>query len=560
MLGVYSRAAPDVLSCEAGRPGFSFYFNLIGPIWRNCRAEGAIHRLCSLMRKMRAKTLLREELEPSEEICQEFEDLETRVGKKLPREPKAIRFSFFAAPCPDKDKWREQLPATSFLGYAVILEADLPVDVPFVAQRFPSGQVAYVLEAVTRPPAWAVEDGTGGYTTEGVTNYYVHCQKKFETTIGPQGACGTYALNGAFFCQQNALTHVCAHAALRMIFNTAEGLVKQKVTNRQLNDILGIDHKTEATSIKEGLSLEQIRAIPAHFNLNEVAGEFDLFPTVDYAEWAYPLVESGYPVLLAFNPTHATGHVVTVVGHTMNSDKWDCEAHLAYRPEALGTYHASAAWVDHFIINDDNFGMYTCMPPSYLRSKVLPQYDITQRARFAMAFLPPTLDVPPYFAEKAAFALLKQLFKVYQPDVANKWLHRLWQQFQQQNKGIVARTLGCKKDQYIAHLKAQPDSEGKGPVLTVPPALAQAPEHLWLVEISLPDLYTANKHKLGDILTDAKATVQGGQKIVSFVWGWLPGVQVTLNSQPGVAPTPWLLTGHIPVLRPQKVLGPCQEW
>ena len=560
MLGVYSRAAPKVLSCEAGKPGFSFYFDLIAPIWRNCRAEGAIHRLCSLMRKMGAKTLLREELEPNEEIRQEFEDLETRVGKSLPREPKAIRLSFFAAPCPDKDKWREQLPATSFLGYAVVLEADLPTDVSIVKQKCPSGTMAYILEAVTRPPGWAVEDSTGAYASKGVTNYYVHCQREFRTTIGPQGASGEYALNGAFFCQQNALTHVCAHAALRMIFNTAEGLLGQKVTNRQLNDILGIDHKTDDTSIKTGLSIEQIRAIPKHFHLNEAAGDFILLPTVDYAEWAYPLIESGYPVLLGFNPTHAEGHVVALLGHTMNSDKWDCEAHLAYRPEAFGTYHASAAWVDHFIINDDNFGMYTCMPPAYLRSRILPQYDYTQRARFAMAFLPPSVDVPPYFAEKSAVGLVRRFFETYQPGEGKKWLHRLGQQLTETNKGIVARTLGCKRDQYIAHLKAESDSDGKGPVVAVPKTLASAPEHLWLTEISLPDLYTANKHKLGDILTDAKAAVQGGHKIVSCVWGWLPGVQVPLNPQPGVAATPWLLTGHIPVLRQHKVLGPCQEW
>ena len=558
MLGVYSRAAPEVLSCEAGKPGFSFYFDLIAPIWRNCRAEGAIHRLCSLMRKMRAKTLLREELDPNEEIRQEFEDLKTRVGKSFPHEPKAIRLSFFAAPCPDKDKWREQLPATSFLGYAVVLEADLPTDVSIVKQKCPSGTLAYILEAVTRPPGWAVEDSTGAYASKGVTNYYVHCQREFRTTVGPQGGSEDYSLNGAFFCQQNSLTHVCAHAALRMILNTADGLVDHKVTNRELNTILGIDHCK--TVVPEGLSPAQILAIPQCLGLNILAGDFLAQPTVDYAEWAYPLVESGYPVLLAFHPTHALGHVVAALGHTMNSDKWDCEAHLAYRPEAFGTYHASAAWVDHFIINDDNFGMYTCMPPSYLRSRLLPQYDATQRAEFAMSFLPADFDVPPYFAEKVAIALVRTLLESSPPQPDNKWLYRLWQQLQQPNKGIVARTLGCKKDQYIAHLKTESDSDGKGPVVAVPKTLASAPEHLWLTEISLPDLYTANKHKLGDILTDAKAAVQGGQKMVSFVWGWLPGVEVPLNPQPGVAVTPWLLTGHIPVLRQHKVLGPCQEW
>jgi hypothetical protein len=510
------------------------------------------------MRKMGAKTLLREELEPNEEIRQEFEDLETRVGKKLPREPKAIRLSFFAAPCPDKDKWREQLPPASFLGYAVVLEAGLPTDVSIVSQRCPSGEMAYVLEAVTRPPAWATDDGKGGYATKGVTNYYVHCQREFRTTVGPQGANAEYSLNGAFFCQQNNLTHVCAHAALRMILNTAVGLVDHKVTNRELNTILGIDHGKVV--VGEGLTPVQILAIPQRLGLNILAGNFLAQPTVDYAEWAYPLVESGYPVLLVFNPTHALAHVVVLLGHTMNSDKWDCEAHLAYRPEAFWTYHASAAWVDHFVINDDNFGMYTCMPPAYLRNRLLPQYDSTQRATFAVAFLPPSLDVHPYFAEKAAIELVRNLLKVHSPGQDNRWLYRIWQQLQQGGKGIVARTLGCKRDAYIAHLKAQTDSDGHGPVSAIPKDLSVAPNDLWLTEISLPDLYTANKHKLGDVLSDAKAQVRASQKSVKYVWGWLPQVQIPRDPQAKITPAAWPLTGHIPLLRPDRVLGPHSEW
>ena len=160
MLGVYSKTAPEVHSCESGTPGFSFYFDLIAPLFgHNCQAEGAIHRLCSLMRKMGAKTLIKEELEPNQEICEEFADLETRIGKGLMNETEAIRFTFFAAPRPSQDEWQNELPESSFLGYAVVLSAKLPTEVDVVKEKCPSGKLAYVLEAVTRPPAWAVEDG-----------------------------------------------------------------------------------------------------------------------------------------------------------------------------------------------------------------------------------------------------------------------------------------------------------------------------------------------------------------------------------------------------------------
>jgi len=136
----------------------------------------------------------------------------------------------------------------------------------------------------------------------------------------------------------------------------------------------------------------------------------------------------------------------------------------------------------------------------------------------------------------------------------------MWQQLQQPQKGFVARTLGCRKGDYIARLKVEIDSNGNGPVSLVPKALVNAPEHLWLTEISLPDLYTANKHKLGDVLTDAKAKVQGGQKLLYYVWGCLPGVQVPANPQPGTPLLSWPFTGHVALFRPSKVLGPCVEW
>jgi hypothetical protein len=553
--GVFSKSL-EVIPCEGGRPGYSFFFDLIAPIWRGCKAEGAVHRLCSLMRKMGARTLLKERLEPSEEICGEFEDLQKRIGKEFSGEPEAHRLSFFAESCRRHD-W-QSLSAASFLGYAVVLSVRLPRDVDIVKEVCPSGDLAYLLEAVTRPPGWAVRDKKSGVLdVHRVTNYYVHCQRRFPTTIGSRADTRDLCVEGALFCQQNGITHVCAHAVLRMLINTAD-LVGHKVTNRELNDTLGIDHHKRFAN--RGLTADQVLEIIEHFGLSVIGGDFVTMPTVDYAEWIYPLIESGYPVFLTFNPTHTTGHVIAVLGHTVNSDKWDCEAHLAYRPEAFGTYHASAAWVDHFIVNDDNFGMYTCMPPQYLRNKILPQYDRTQRARVALSILPSGIDVLPYNAEKVSVSLVANLPEVLGPGPANKWLARLWEQLEQRNKGIVARTQLCAKADYVAFLRSQTDSDGNGPVSRIPEALEPAPDYMWLTEISLPDLYTANKHKLGDLLIDAKEGKSDGKEFYKFVWGWLPGVQVTSGASGGVCASSWPLTGHIPILRSKRVLGPYFEW
>ena len=347
-----------------------------------------------------------------------------------------------------------------------------------------------------------------------------------------------------------------------MILNTADGLTDHKVTNRELNSILNIDY--ENIRVGDGLEIQQVLKVGKHLQLNIFGANFLEMPTVDYAEYIYPLVESSYPVFLTFNPTHMLGHVITVIGHTMNSDKWDCEAHLAYRPEAFGKYHASASWVDHFIVNDDNFGMYTCMPTSYLRSKVLPQYDSTQRASFALAFLPKNMTAVPYGAEKSAVSLVGNLLENYIVPKDNKWLKRIEEQVSQQNKGIVARTLVCDKQAYIESVQDSntgKDSEGNGPIVDLPASLSKAPEKLWLTEISLPDLYTANKHKLGDLLIDAEAGTVNGQPTLKFIWGWLPGLQLCPNPGGGIDQDEnWPLRGHVPLFRTRNVLGPHVEW
>jgi len=536
---VFAKSSPIPTKCES--PDYSFYFDLISPLWESCLAEGAIHRLCSLMRKMGVKTLVEEELEPNTEISYEFEDLEKQIKTKL-IDPKAIRISFFS--CPYNKEWWT-FPPDSFLGYAVILKAKLP-------DKDSSKDISYILESVTRPPGWAKDE-----TFKQVTNYYIHCHKDFLTTIGTKEQPKDYTIEGVFFCQQNGLTHVCAHAALRMMLNTRQELIGHKITNRELNDILKGEFPAEfaAGLFYKGLRPYHMKVIADSFNLHILPADFLMMATVDYAEWIYPLIESGFPVLLAFYPTHEVGHVVAIFGHTLNSDKWDCEAHLAYRPEAFGTYHASSAWVDHFIINDDNFGMYTCMPPAYLRNKLLPQYDQTQRAAFALALLPANTDATPYFAEKSSRGLVKNLKKFYKPTEDNKWLCRLWEQLQQANKGIVARTVICTKDAYIKSLKPYLPAE-----YSIPEPLLNCSEDIIVTEISLPDLYTCNKHKLGDVVSDGKTVILNGSKYLRFIWGWLPGIQIPEEPKETTIPSEWPIKNHIPLFRHPNTLNPCSEW
>ena len=66
---------------------------------------------------------------------------------------------------------------------------------------------------------------------------------------------------------------------------------------------------------------------------------------------------------------------------------------------------------------------------------------------------------------------------------------------------LVLRTILTDKKAYEQHLREIHDPDGN----TLEEALIreicdELPDYFWLTELTLPDLYTANKRKLGDVL------------------------------------------------------------
>jgi hypothetical protein len=577
MDGYYSKTEPRFCCCTAEK--FSFFFELIAPRFsgefRNC---GAIHRICSLLRKMGVTHFVEEELEKTGEIQEEIEDVSRRCDAPL-RSASFERFSFFYAPN-DVPKDRLDLKQREdklFLGYMVIARLELP-----------DGAVrSYILEAVIAPPGKCSEkpspDSNGrpkrSPVLNYVLNYYLHAHKVFPSVIGTRSENYPFEVDGAFFCQQNNLTHVCAHACLRMALNTTWHTVGIKISNRQINETLGIDH-TAGRTVKGGLRVEQIELVLKNFGLFPYAQDFLTHAEVDYAEYLYPFVESGNPVILSFHPTYDSGHVVTIIGHTMNSDRWDCEAHLAYDPGSrpFELFHASSTWVDHFLINDDNFGMYTALPVGYLRNPIRPRYDPTRRARWVVSVFPSASAVLPYVAE--LYAVEKSVVSLRKleggKDSAgrplletiprNRWLSRLIAQSKEPTKRLVARTVLTEKGEYVAFLRRISDlKDSEGSQLRpedISDVESLLPVKFWVTEMTLPDLYTANKHKLGDMIhnetTSTPSTDPPGilYNTPEYVWGWLPCVEIPkvddLRS--------WPLRGHVPLLRSSHVLRGAEEW
>jgi len=100
MKNVFSKNEPVLVPCETS---YSFFFDLIekelpGP------NNAPLHRICSLMRKLKVKCFLREELDHDQEIKEEVDALSVRTDTKITAT--AVRFTFFRKQ-PPEGNWQQ---------------------------------------------------------------------------------------------------------------------------------------------------------------------------------------------------------------------------------------------------------------------------------------------------------------------------------------------------------------------------------------------------------------------------------------------------------------------
>jgi hypothetical protein len=449
----------------------------------------AFHRLCSLMRKMKAKKAIAELL-PSDhqEIKEECDALNIATEGDI--EIKAYRLTFLSVEI-DSLGLIEKLPDDAFLSSTIIIN--------FKDKN--KHWKSYLYKAIVVIPQILGHPKFGDIP---LLNSYFHVSTSFNCEVcDPKGKIKKeFHITGTYFTQQNSTTSVCAHASLSMAVNNS-GLCMEWLSTEKVNKFLGIDHVTRSIRQNDnqisGLSPGEIYQVLEIMGLN--ASFFDFFdePMRDYNQVIYPYVESGYPSLLLFTTDCVNDlHVVTTVGHTMNSDIWRSEAEPAYAYTMDRMYYKPASkWVDNFVIHDDNFGMYLNLPIDTLRKTTFPKYDPIFRARYAFFLLPAGVTTSPLEAEHAASVLSEGVLK-YRERLGplDTWCRRLLDY--PQNR--VIRTFLLTKDEYCVNLKfsdfgGQCFSDPDKKVLAV-----DLPERFWLSEITTIDLYTANKTKIIDFI------------------------------------------------------------
>ena len=416
-----------------------------------------------------------------------------------------------------------------------------------------------------RPPSIWLPVAKDRMAIEPITNYYVHNTREFETNIGTTAKSRTFTLTGSFFAQQNGITHVCAHAALRMAINSSSALTTKKLTNQKINEILGIDFSSPEKCVghiegdppetKAGLDIQELEKVIHQLGGKIISANFVQNTSVEYDQFIYPFVESACPVILGiegwdFRSSKRINHVVSVLGHTLNSDRWEPEARSGYGGFPVEPYTPVTSWIGHYIINDDNFGMYVTLPSDMLRNYLVPSKNPNLHATMAVAIVPSDVQISGLAAEGMAVRIAQSLIsRIQNPPLI--WLKRL----AQQSQSIVSRTLLKTKASYKQYIDGLVQN---GQVILTPEIeqrLDDMPEHIWVSEITLPHLYIGNKHKLGDVIIRANATDEEYLAGESFELAWFPGF-IHFGSDHKIFP--WNVQTHLPLIRDEEI--PLLEW
>jgi len=254
-------------------------------------------------------------------------------------------------------------------------------------------------------------------------------------------------------------------------------------------------------------------------NLN-ISSKFRMRSRLPYQRLLYSGVESGAGALLAFSMSGpksigSPGHIIPVFGHTFNEDNWAPNASAAYLQIGRRIrYVLSEAWMSSFIAHDDNFGSNLCIPYAFVERK---------QATYLVSLRPRDFQYPPFSAEawaaKVFYSLLPQV-----PNSHHPWLRRLETYVSAQK--LILRTVPATNVDYADHLAAIADREGNRESRT---ALFEAirqhvARRLWITEVSIPDLFSTNLRKLGELVLRADVPMATSNHYGLFVMARLPGV------------------------------------
>ena len=481
----------------------------------------SLRRIFSLARSAGAMTLIVEMITPSGVVAEENQDLVALYPHYVMAG--LCRFSF----------WKKALPVDAAPGAAIKL----------VRSKALAG---YAI--LKNDVAGTVFDGW--HVFEAVFSKYQHhhnCVPQPRTYS--LAVCGkSFKISGILYCQQNSMSKACAQVAIRSLLSRL--VPEGDVSYRRINEIASAVDPTHVP--RNGLGVRQMRRIFEEFGLKYADVDYtqpgmeNLRQDLPYQKYVYAGLESGGGALVGFRCTTPdgaeSGHIIPIYGHTFNKDTWAPEANFAYFK--IGTtagYIPSEIWTSSFIGHDDNFGPNFCIPRLYIQS---------DKVDYVLEVFRPGINYSGVQAEALAVNLLYSMLGDLDAS-RNIWICRLKQLFPHQR--LVLRAVSLLRSEYMAHLREISDWEDHREATEICDLIeSQMPDYVWVVEISTPQLFPANKRKLGEIVLDGTGEVYNVDGSVNrdlFYLARLPSVymlggNLDENGIPMFTPVPSFLASH----------------
>ncbi len=498
-------AQPTAVICHSAATGFS-NFDFVEEHFGGCIT---IRRLFSLARATcrNFKTVVVEEVPPDGAVADENAELLHLFPDYCCVAVR--RLSFWSIPLSDTEELANA-DAKACLGWAVVKHDRATVPSRPTSPGLPA-QIEHLHDR------WHV--------FESVTVKYDHAHNyvpgapAFPVQIGHRASLNV--LRGWLYCQQNSLNKSCAHVALRSLATAF--LNDPNLTYRHLNSLVPADPDRSSWRPGDGLIPREIEAILNGLGIPfdslfypDRPGKEDLRLTRPYQRFLYSGVEAGAGALLAFTldgpGAPGVGHIIPVFGHTFNEDTWAPRGEGAYfRVGERIKYIPSEAWVSSFLIHDDNFGSDFCLPKRFVRRR---------NANYVVALRPSGFAYGGLDAEAVGsrlfYSLLPQLL-----EIDHRWLKRLLTFVDRQE--LILRTVPITKSEYEADLRAMRDWTGQNEKSeTIDLLLPLLHERMWIVEVSVPDLFSTNLRKLGELLLVADVPLDRAALHLSFLFARFP--------------------------------------
>ena len=457
------------------------------------KGHAATRRLFSQARSLGACTLLTEELpvdglvrDENEEITALFPDYSMEFLRRL---------SFWD--CSPRAVQSKKADSTNLLGFAVMK-----------------------CDRVGMETAWHIFESV--FRKHPHEHNYVPRIPKFRVLLGG----GVFRLPGVLYCQQNGLNKACAQVALRSAIASCRS--QRDISYRRINELAAA---IKPFHPKDGLDSQQIRHVLEQLDITytdvDYTTQTDTFrEELPYQKFLYAGIESGDAALLGFEfmGPGATGqrHIIPFFGHTFNKDTWVPYAEHDYFHVGDETrYIPSEAWVSSFIGHDDNFGSNFCVPRQYVQRGQVQYVVVIHRSGFASNGVE---------AEAVAIEYLYSLLaSLLEEGLNNEWTLRLAKNAAEQR--VVLRAIPLTRDEYVKHLSTVTDWKGKNEYKYLREALGPAlPDCLWMIEVSIPELFPANKRKIGCILLDGSKPMGPELDFSSFLLARFPGLYLFFRS------------------------------